>query len=452
LIRLESIVKSLAELLGIDKAIGFNLARGGWNAFSGFITIYLVARYLDPYMQGYYYTFYSLVALQVFIEMGLGFALIQFISHEMAHLSWSENKTVEGGEDVKRRLQSLVQFGYSWLGIGGLILSVTLIPFGLYMFGDGKLTLNGLQDYGYAWILLVLGTGVSLQITATSIALEGCGKVADVIFIRLVQSIFSTLILWACLSSGLSLYSLGISLLAGILCSGYLIYFKHRKFLINLLFSFKSIEKKVDWRRELLPFQWRIALSWVSGYFIFQAITPILFKYSSPSIAGQFGASMQFFLLLNAGALTWISTKMPLFGMLISQKKIDELNKIFFKNLIRSSLILFGALTFFIIAYCLMMEKESEILERFLSPIPLLILAFVCLTNHIVFSMALYLRANKEEPFLIISIGNALLTIILAFILVPRYGGLGSVLSYAAGSILIGLIGGIYIFNLKKYE
>ena len=34
---------------------------------------------------------------------------------------------------------------------------------------------------------------------------------------------------------------------------------------------------QVAWRREILPFQWRISVSWMSGYFIFQLFTPMLF-------------------------------------------------------------------------------------------------------------------------------------------------------------------------------
>jgi len=34
---------------------------------------------------------------------------------------------------------------------------------------------------------------------------------------------------------------------------------------------------EVDYKNEIFPLQWRIGLSWISGYFIFQLINPLLF-------------------------------------------------------------------------------------------------------------------------------------------------------------------------------
>ncbi len=46
----------------------------------------------------------------------------------------------------------------------------------------------------------------------------------------------------------------------------------------------------ISWRREVWPFQWKIAVSWLCDYFIFQLFTPVLFAFRGPVEAGQDGA------------------------------------------------------------------------------------------------------------------------------------------------------------------
>ena len=44
--------------------------------------------------------------------------------------------------------------------------------------------------------------------------------------------------------------------------------------------------------QEIFPFQWKIALSWISGYLIFQLFNPVLFATEGSKIAGQMGMTM----------------------------------------------------------------------------------------------------------------------------------------------------------------
>jgi hypothetical protein len=52
-------VVRLKHLTGIDRAIGFTVLARGWTAAGGVITVLLIAHFLSPQEQGYYYTFAS---------------------------------------------------------------------------------------------------------------------------------------------------------------------------------------------------------------------------------------------------------------------------------------------------------------------------------------------------------------------------------------------------------
>ena len=38
--------------------------------------------------------------------------------------------------------------------------------------------------------------------------------------------------------------------------------------------------------------QWKIAISWTSGYLAFQLFTPLLFRYQNATVAGQMGMTI----------------------------------------------------------------------------------------------------------------------------------------------------------------
>ena len=51
----------------------------------------MISWYLTAELQGYYYTFTSLIALQVFLELGFSIVVTQFASHEWANLNLDKN-------------------------------------------------------------------------------------------------------------------------------------------------------------------------------------------------------------------------------------------------------------------------------------------------------------------------------------------------------------------------
>ncbi len=57
--RTERIRHWLRSVLGLDRAIAFTILARGWSSAAGLVTVALIARFLSPAEQGYYYTFGS---------------------------------------------------------------------------------------------------------------------------------------------------------------------------------------------------------------------------------------------------------------------------------------------------------------------------------------------------------------------------------------------------------
>ena len=107
----------------IDRPVMFGLLNRVWSLIAGPISLVLIGFYFSPQLQGYYYAFASLLALQVFVELGIGTVIQQFASHEWAKLKRSDTGQVVGCAVALDRLSSINFVGIKWFGIGGLIAS-----------------------------------------------------------------------------------------------------------------------------------------------------------------------------------------------------------------------------------------------------------------------------------------------------------------------------------------
>ena len=449
--KINFLISHISSFFLVDRPVFLSLLTRFWMILSGIVSILFVSKYLSLEVQGYYYTFGSLIALQIFAELGLNNVIIQFVSHEMSKLKWSKNKILFGDTKSKKRLQSIAIFSFLWFSFASVLLLIFLIPGGIFFFSSQpNLHLNIHPDI--AWTLVVFSAAVLLIENAAFAVLEGCNKVSDVLEIRLTQTVFSSLALWISLKNNLGLYSLAVSTFVAAFIGFAFIFYRYKFFLLDLYgFKKNKFENEINWRNDIWPFQWRIAVSWASGYFVYQIFTPIVFANQGPIQAAQLGMSLQIIFALNASSLAWIATKAPIFGKLVAEKKFNQLDSMFFGALKSSTFfILFSSVILLIIIFMLG-KYESPYATRIIPFNHFLILFLASLANNFISSFAYYLRAFKEEKLMVVSIVLAIITSSLAIFIIPILGELGAVLAYSFGLIFIGLPWvSIIFFRVRK--
>jgi O-antigen/teichoic acid export membrane protein len=84
---------------------------------------------------------------------------------------------------------------------------------------------------------------------------------------------------------------------------------------------------------------------------------------------------------------------------------------------------------------------------RMVPPSLFVLLLLTALCTLVVQSEAVYLRAHKREPFLIQSLVVAILTLLGVAVLVPRWGVVGSTVTYFICSGVIGLVAATAVFQ-----
>lgn len=436
----------IANALGLDRAVVFTILARSWSSLAGLGTLTLIAHFLSPVEQGYYYTFYSLVAIQVVFELGFSVVILQTASHEAAHLTIGADGTISGPVDSHARLASVLQKSVQWYSIAAMAMAVVVLPIGIHFFRAQALAHPSAQPIAWIvpWVLVILATTCTFQIDPTFSFLEGCGFVPQVARTRLVQAVLGTMMGWSALFSHHGLCAPGFVIVGQAIGGSWFVYGKRR--LLLPLLRFDPGKYRIHWGSEIWPFQWRIAVSWLCGYVIFQLFNPILFHYRGPVEAGQMGMSISICGTLSAMAIAWMSTKAAPFGQMIARREYKRLDQIFFRAMFQSTSVAIIASTFVLIATIILHAHHIPFAVRLLPPLPFGMLLGATMLNIIVFAEALYIRAHKQEKFMSNAILGAIWMGPSALFFGKHYGAVGIAGAYLLGCLVIGIGQGTYIF------
>jgi O-antigen/teichoic acid export membrane protein len=434
---------------GLDAGQLVAVAARATQIGAGLVTLLLVGACFDPRLQGYFYTFSSLIALQVLAEVGLGTVLLQFVAHEMAGVRWN-GQVLEGGKSALQRLRNVTRFAIAWFGCGAVGLVAVLAVVGQFFFG-GPVQEEALPaGIWWSWLLLVLGTGVSLFTSAMGNLLEGSGKVTEVAAVRLVQHLLGAIAAWGAILLGAGLAALALQTL--VVAATGIAYLFTKRAAWRALRTLREEDAPLDWRREILPFQWRIAVSWLCGYFIFQAFTPALFIWAGPEAAGRMGMSMQLFSAISSICIILVTARSPTFGRLVADRDWETLDRLFRVSFVQSLALLSVLLTMLALVLWGAMSAGFAITSRLLPAQELGILAAAVVGSHLVTAQATYLRAHKQEPFMRLAVLNAALISALSLWSIPHHGATGAAWTYGAVTLLVSLPLGTLIFRRFRAE
>lgn len=416
----------------VDRAVFLGLLARIWGILAGVVTLLVIAYNFSPQLQGYYYTFFSIISFQFLIELGAGNIIIQFASHEWAKLSLDKRGRIVGDKESLSRLQSLARIFLRWYCVASIILTLGLAICGFLIFSKN-------HDPNISWVLpwfcLCLCNGAVFCLIPIWSLLEGCNQLLKLYSYRLVQAVFLNVSLWIAVLLGAKLWAIVISNVVILICAAGFLLYKCRLFINALLFS--PLEGgSIKWSQEILPLQWRTTISWLIGPLALNLFVPVLFRYHGSVVAGQMGMT----LYLASAALTlsssWLSPKIPQFGMLIAKKNYKDLDRLFWRTAeIFTIIAVLVAIAAWILIYLLNAFKFN-LASRFLPVFPagLFILAQVILGLTVPF--ATYLRIHKKEPLLWVSIGSGVSVGLSTLILGKYYSAVGM----GMGFLLINLI------------
>lgn len=427
--RLVGILRRVMSWASVDRAVLFSLLAKIWGLVAGPVTALLIAYKFTPELQGYYYTFGGLVALQSFVDLGFTTVIVQFASHEWSKLGLDSTGQVIGDAEALSRLASLAGFASKWFLAGSVILTIGLGIVGYVFFAQHPTTSI---DWAMPWFALCLLTGATFFLAPVWALLEGCNQVAAVYSFRFLQGLGITLSLWLAITLNANLWTVSVASFVGLVTATVFLRRRYWKF-VKALFLLRATGPRIGWRSEILTMQWRMAVSGLGSYLAASFFVPVLFQYHGPVVAGQMGMTLTLINSLSAICGAWVFPRVPFLGILIARREYGDLDKLFLRLAKTvTAVAVLGAVAIWTLVYTLY-ALGHHLATRVLPPLPtgLFLVATVILVLSL--PMSSYLRAHKKEPLLFLSVMSGILIGLSNLILGKYYSATGM----AAGYLLV---------------
>ena len=427
----------------IERATFYAMASRLWGSAAGLLTAVLVAWFFTPELQGYYFTFLSLLTLQTFAELGFGELLQQFVSHE-----WAKTASTDPGERERSlsRLAALFRFSLRWYGGVALLLGAGLgiagsVYFRTFSNGSDGRTIS----WELAWWIAVAVTALSVLLTPWYSLLEGANRVERVHGVRLGQGLASRIAGFLAIPFGFGLFTIAVtrivSFLVGISGLG-----REALGIARRLRRAPVSREAISYRSELWPLQWKFALSWLSGYLLYSLFTPVLFAFHGPELAGRMGMTAAAATAISSAAFAVMATKVPRLAILAAGRDYPAMDTLFRRATVSSVLVSAAGAALFLSFLALARRLDLELAKRFLPTLETSLFLSALVLQQVRFAMGSYLRAHKAEPFALLSVLEGLGAVPLLTLLGRDFGALGMILGFL-GLTTITLVPAFHIFE-----
>lgn len=410
----------------------------------GSVTAYLVATRFSPSLQGFYFSFNSLVSLQFLAEMGLGQAVVALASHEWSALRFDERGTLVGDSSSRRRLLGLARVAIRWNGFAAIGFLLVVSGIGAWLFARAPSAFS----WRGPWFALCALVALNLCMVGIFGLLQGCGEVLAYWRYRLFQQTLNGPVVWIAILSGAALWTGAIAAGAAAAFSLFFLARSCRPFVREVVLGPEA--DVVGWRREVWPLQWRVGVSWLSGYAVTLLLPSLTFHLMGPVSAGRMGLTVTLCSVVIALASSWLTTKSPRFGVLVARRQFSTLESEFVRALRSASIMSVTGAGIIVAGIFALKSVHSPLSSRVLDLAPASLLLAAPIVATPIVAMSIYLRAYRRDPLAPVAAFSAPLSILLAMVFGARFGEAGVAGGYLAAVAFIQLPVTIHIFHRTR--
>ena len=424
--------RRLLSVFGVDRAIGYTILLQAFTMISRPLLLGVMTVCLSVEEQGYQYTILGLIGLKALFELGMGVALIHVVGRDGERMVVRPGRAVTGDSAAINRLASLVRktvFGYAV--IAGLFIAV-MLPVGSFVLGSARETAIRWES---AWLIAVLATGLGFPIHGAINVLIGTGNMSEILRLRLgvgvVQAAVYGGLLWA--GAGLAAAPAGVAVAVVFEAGGLVIRFGRP---LLELWRRPIGAHGVDWRREVLPLQWRVGVSWLSNYLLAQALIPIAFRYCGESAAGRLGLTLSLVAMLQGLSFGWVATKWPQYAAAVGAGRIAEMRRAFARDLRYAGTVYFTGGVFGVLGLAALAEFRPAIAARAL-PAEWLAVALIAGAGWLIVEcLGNVLNTFHRDPLMPLRIAVASATLLAGWLFAESGGITGLVSLMAMASVV----------------
>ena len=393
-----------AALLRALPVGGLVLAQRAVQALAGLTTMVVISHFVNSEEQGWYYTFLSLAALYTLADLGLSVVLVPLFAKHFAVARLLKGGMVTGeGEPFLGQLLGRTVRWYGGLA-GGFIALV--LPGGALYF---SLLSNDALSWGVPWSVVIAAGGGMLLLIPFMAFVEGAGQIRALSVMRLQQTLLGGCGCWFMLVEGHELWAAVMMPSAAVLVPGLWLFSRWRG-LLGLAWRNKG--REINWRRDILPLQWRLGVSWACAYFSTQIYTPILMHTQGAVVAGQMGLSLAIMTMIGFLGQSFLARRVPMMAQAAARRDFVALDAAFRRDfLFFSASYAAAGLGLVLLKLSLSGTVYATRVLPFWQLVGLLGVVFV---NQVVGVLGTYLRSFLYEPLTKVNLVATLVAVPLA--------------------------------------
>ncbi len=405
------------------------------RVIGGPVTILLVSSILTVEEMGFYYTFFSFISMAQLFEIGVGFVLKQYYSHDCKHDE--DGKLTADSREICGRL---FKFSTQWYAGLSTIYILALIPFGYVYFNDYA----GDVDWTFPYILLIISTGARVLINVFDSYLDGMQHQVLLNKARLYSSLSMSFSLWVCIYSNFKLVSLGLSQLVYVFVFVAMLFLNRREFWHELKLKVDEYSFKKEMVR-IFPLLGKTSIVWFFGYFFWNGFTLLSFKIYGAEMAGKIGLSVA---LARGGydvANSFVNNQRTIVANAIANDKFHDGYGLFKKYFLFSLAILACGFTGFMLLQ--LIWPDFYLFDKVIPNADLIALFVFYFLILYMTGVNNFVRSYKIEPFLLLSVYNAI-AIPVAFYITPILG-MSNLFTLSLVAFAPSIIISTYVYNKR---
>ena len=300
---------------------------------------------------------------------------------------------ISGPPHAVERLVSLAHFSLSWFAILSLLMIPAMFGAGYWLFSEKGASIN----WRLPWLMLSVLVAVDLILNNFVWLLEGTNQLNLNYAYRLLRGIVTPLTVWLSLEAGFGLMAIPLGVLAGVISLLAFLALTSLDFVLTFV-RVRPRAYRLSWSREIMPLQWRLGISQITGFATYSLFVPITFKFIGPGAAGQVGLSWTLVDSMTMVASMWLTVKFPSMGAMAATRDWKEIDRASFVAGTQAAVLAFLGATAIVALAFLLYVSGSRYTVRILPLFPLAFFAYAAVPKLISATMINYLRAHRKEP------------------------------------------------------
>lgn len=254
----------------------YSALANGIKLLAGPITLLFVSKSLSSEQISFYYTFFSLVAMQQLAELGLGHTLKQFISH--AYKFDGDQWSIES----KSKIMGYVRFGVKWFMVVAIFVVVVVGPLGVVYYSDYA----GVVSWLYPWLMLIMVSALMTVLMPIQLLLDATQNQKQVYQAQSVSALVNSVSIWIFITIGCGLYTIPLALIVSNAVF-YVLLYRYASSFYRALSHVKVVDDFEVIFKELWPLLSKVSVTWGVGFLFWNGFNLIAFKIYDADYAGK---------------------------------------------------------------------------------------------------------------------------------------------------------------------